>query len=65
VTDGKASFPVKPDGMKVAHLKKGIVEIMKYAFAYPTLIIKNADGAVLGDEDDLLPGTKYTYALPQ
>jgi hypothetical protein len=65
VTDGKASFPVKPDGMKVAHLKKGIVEIMKYAFAYPTLIIKNADGAVLGDKDDLNPKVEYTYVLPQ
>jgi hypothetical protein len=67
VTDGKASFPVKPDGMKVAHLKKAIKEYVKIELANvdaPELIIKNADGAVLGDKDDLLPGTKYTYALP-
>jgi hypothetical protein len=68
VTDGKASFPTKPDGMKVAHLKKAIKEYVKIELANvdaPELIIKNADGAVLGDEDDLRHGEEYTYALPQ
>jgi hypothetical protein len=65
VTDGKASFPVKPEGMKVAHLKKAIKEYRMYALPPFALTIKNPEGVVLGDEDDLLPGTKYTYALPK
>jgi hypothetical protein len=68
VTDGKVSFPTKPDGMKVAHLKKAIKEYVKIELANvdaPRLIIKNADGAVLGDKDDLRHGEEYTYALPQ
>jgi hypothetical protein len=67
VTDGKVSFPTNySEGMKVAHLKKAIKEYRLLSGLDPTLLtIKSPEGAVLGDEDDLLPGTKYTYALPQ
>ena len=63
VTDGKVSFMVAPEMPKVFALKKAIVEYMRYDLA-PPLAIKSPDGTVLGDEDDLSPGMKYTFVLP-
>jgi hypothetical protein len=65
-TDGKVTFPIKlkPEHMKVMYLKKAIKEVGMYALPPFALTIKNPEGVVLGDEDDLQPGMEYTYVLP-
>jgi hypothetical protein len=63
-TDGKVTFPITPKQMKVMYLKKAIKEVGMCALPYPTLTIKNPEGVVLGDKDDLQPGMEYTYVLP-
>jgi hypothetical protein len=63
-TDGNVTFRVKPEQMKVMYLKKAIVDTMRFHLASPLLTIKNAEGEVLGDKDDLHPGMEYTYVLP-
>jgi hypothetical protein len=63
-TDGKVTFPIKPAQMKVMYLKKAIKEVGMCALPYPALTIKNPEGVVLGDKDDLQPGMEYTYVLP-
>jgi hypothetical protein len=63
-TDGKVTFPIQPAQMKVMYLKKAIKEVCMCALPYPALTIKNPEGVVLGDKDDLQPGMEYTYVLP-
>jgi hypothetical protein len=65
-TDGKVTLPIKlkPEHVKVMDLKKAIKEVGMCALPFPTLTIKNPEGAVLGDKDDLQPGMEYTYVLP-
>jgi len=65
VTDGKVTFPVKPEKATVMHLKKAIREYGMYQIAPFKIVVKDpATGKVMADEDRLDAGVKYMFELP-
>ena len=66
VTDGKVTFPVKPEKPTVMHLKKAIKEYGMYALPPFHIIVKDpATGKAMGDKDVLHAGVEYVYELPK